>query len=415
MPPVYYPLAVGLSLLTSLTAPLLTRRAGPIADAILRRRPRWLVTVFESYQEWLEKLRDRRAGNLLWKLSRKRVIQIGVELLFVAGLLVFAEPMERALSGLLGTDWLFPGGPRAIFWCALVGVALVPLFAVWRNVGALALIIAEFSTQAVPRARQERLRGLIANGIRLVATVAMVVWVASFAPPGAARWTLLGSLLVVVTLLLLLRRRLVYWHSELEVGLQDVLGENSPSRMSATSAPWAGRKHEEWALGVSDCVIPDLAECSGRTLAQLGLRSRFGCTVVGVERQGCMITLPGPGEALFPRDKVLLLGTPEQTSAAKALIGAVAAHESSDFDVVGLETVTVPAGSRAAGATLMELAPSARHGVQLAGIRRGPMRILNPGADERLLADDELLAIGTPVKLREFKAWVREVEPAEPT
>jgi CPA2 family monovalent cation:H+ antiporter-2 len=411
VPPVYYPLAVGLSLLTSLTAPLLTRRAEPITDALLNRRPRWLVTVLDSYQGWLEKLRERRAGNLLWKLSRKRVIQIGVELLFVAGLLVFAEPMEAALGRALGPDWLFPNGPTVLFWAALVGVALVPLYAVWRNVGALALIIAEFSTQGQPPAQQERLRGLIANGIRLVSTVAMVIWVASFAPAGTVRWTLLASALVVAALLLLLRRRLVYWHSELESGLQDVLGEGAAPRMSATSTPWAGNKHEEWHLNVSDCVIPDLAECSGRTLAQLDLRGRFGCTVVGVERQGCMIALPGPGEALFPRDKVLLLGSPAQIAAAKPAIGAVSAGDASDFDAVGLETVTVPAGSRAAEAALIELAPAARHGVQLAGVRRGPVRILNPRADERLRAGDELLLIGTPVKLREFKAWVREIEP----
>ena len=408
VPRVYYPLAVGLSLMTSLTAPLLTRRADRIAGAILRHRPRWLVAALDSYQESLERLRERRAGSILWKLSRKRVIQIVIELLFVAGLLVFAEPMEAALTGALGRDWLFPGGPTLLFWPVLVGVALVPLFAVWRNVGALALIVAEFSTQAQPADQQERLRGLIANGIRLIATVAMAVWVASFAPPGAARWTLLGSALVVLTLLLLLRRRLVYWHSELEVGLQDVLGDGSAPRLSATSVPWAGRKHEEWSLGVSDCVIPDLAECSGRTLAQLGLRSRFGCTVVGVERQGCMIPLPGPDEALFPRDKVLLLGSPEQTASAKTALGAVSASDSSDFDAVGLETVTVPTGSRAAGGTLVELGPASRHGVQLAGVRRGALRILNPGADERLQAGDELLALGTPVKLREFKAWVRE-------
>ncbi len=408
VPPVYYPLAVGLSLVTSLTAPMLTRKAEPIADLILRRQPRWLATVLTSYHDWLEKVRDRRAGSMLWKLTRKRVIQIVVELLFVAGLLVFAEPMEQTLSAWLGADWLFPGGPRVLFWAGLVALALMPLFAVWRNVGALAMILAEFSTQTQPPAQQERMRALISNGIRLVATVALVVWVASFAPAGAARWTLLGSLLVVMVALLLLRRRLVYWHSELEVGLQDVLGDGTGPRMSGNSAPWAGSKHEEWALGVSDCVIPDLAECSGRTLAQLGLRSRFGCTVVGVERQGCMITLPGPGEALFPRDKVLLLGTPEQTAAAKHVLGTVAAHDSSDFDAVGLDTVTVPVGSRAAGCNLAELAPAARHGVQLAGIRRGVRRILNPGAEERLQAGDELLAIGTPVKLREFKTWVRE-------
>ncbi len=414
VPPVYYPIAVGLSLTTSLTAPLLTRKSDVVAGWITRRRPRWLVTMLESYQDWLERLSERRAGSLLWKLSRKRVIQIVVELLFVAGLLVFAEPMEAALVKWLGADWLIPGGPRMLFWFVLVAVALVPLFAVWRNVGALALIIAEFSTQGQPHGRQERMRGLIANGIRLLATMLMVVWVASFAPAGSAGWTLLGSVLVVMAVFVLLRRKLVYWHSELEVGLQDVLGEGSAQRMSSTSVPWAGTKHEEWALGVSDCVIPDLAECSGRTLVQLGLRSRFGCTVVGIERQGCMIALPGPQEALFPRDKVLFLGTPEQTAAAKAATGAVAAADSSDFDVVGLETVTLPPRSRATGATLMEIAPSAKHGVQVTGIRRGPMRILNPAANECLCVGDELLVLGAPDRLRAFKVWAREVASPEP-
>lgn len=409
VPPRYYPLAVGLSLLTSLTAPLLTRRSDVIADAILRRRPRWLVGALDAYQEWLERLRERQAGNLLWKLSRKRVIQIVVELLFVAGLLVFAEPMESAISSRLGQDWLFPGGPTFLFWTALVVVALVPLFAVWRNVGALALIVAEFSTQAQPQPKRERLRGLIANGIRLVATVLLVVWVGSFAPAGAARVTLLGGALVATTALLVLRRRMIYWHSELEVGLQEVLSDSGPGRMSATSVPWLG-KHEEWKLSVSDCVVPDLAACAGCSLAQMNFRARFGCTVVGIERQGTMIPLPGPDQALFPRDKVLFLGTPEQAAAAKAFLGAVSvgADEGSDFDVVGLETVTVPAGSRAVGSTLGELAPAARHGVQIAGLRRGSVRVLSPGAEEHVGQGDELLALGTPVKLRAFKAWVRE-------
>jgi CPA2 family monovalent cation:H+ antiporter-2 len=60
--------------------------------------------------------------------------------------------------------------------------------------------------------------------------------------------------------------------------------------------------------------------------------------------------------------------------------------------------------------TLAELAPSAGHGVQIAGIRRGAIRLLGPGGDERVGAGDELLVFGTPVKLRDFKAWVRETE-----
>jgi CPA2 family monovalent cation:H+ antiporter-2 len=398
--------------MTSLVAPLLMRRSEKIAGKVLALRPGWLVSALDGYHDWLERMRERRSGNVLWKLSRKRIIQIVVELLFVSGLLVFAEPMEQTVTEWLGRDWLFENGPAYLFWLGLVAVSTMPLFAAWRNIGALAMIVADFSTHGHPRAAH--LRPLIANGARLIALVTLVVWVASFAPSGAvARWILLASLLIAATSLLLLRRRLVYWHSELEVELQGLLDENTTGRLTATSVPWLGR-HDEWRLNVTECVIPDLAACSGLTLAQLNLRSRHGCTVVGIERQGCMIAQPGPECALYPRDRVLMLGSPEQTAAAKAGLCVVSvATEGSEFDAVGLELVSVPAGSRAAGRTLAELAPSAGHGVQITGIRRGAIRLLGPGGEERVGAGDELLTFGTPVKLRAFKAWVRDTGAAE--
>ncbi len=410
VPARFYPLAVGLSLMTSLLAPLLTRRSETIADRLLGLRPRWLVSGLDAYHDWLERLRERRRGNVLWKLSRKRIIQIVVELLFVAGLLVFADSMEQKLTEWLGRDRFFPNGPVVLFWLGLVLIAVMPLYAAWRNVVALAMIVADFSTQG--HAQAARLRPLIANGAKLVALVAMVVWVASFAPAGAvARWALPASALVAGVALVLLRRRLVYWHSELEVELQGLLDEGSAGRLTATSVPWLGR-HEEWKINVSECMIPDLAACSGCTLAELNLRARHGCTVVGIERQGCMISQPGPECALYPRDRILLLGGPEQTAAAKAQLGVVTVSaEGSEFDAVGLEVVTVPAGSKAAGLTLATLAPSLNHGVQIAGIRRGVIRLLGPGGEERVKSGDELLTFGTPVKLRAFKTWIRDTTP----
>jgi CPA2 family monovalent cation:H+ antiporter-2 len=46
--------------------------------------------------------------------------------------------------------------------------------------------------------------------------------------------------------------------------------------------------------------------------------------------------------------------------------------------------------------------------VQIAGVHRGGMRILNPSAQERLRAGDEVLMLGTPVQIREFQRWLRE-------
>lgn len=96
--------------------------------------------------------------------------------------------------------------------------------------------------------------------------------------------------MLAVVALVVLRRKLIYWHSEMEVELLSVI-ETSDSKMASTTAPWL-RLHGEWNLHMIDCTLPDLADCRGRQIAELGLRARFGCSVVGVERQGYMIPLP---------------------------------------------------------------------------------------------------------------------------
>jgi CPA2 family monovalent cation:H+ antiporter-2 len=132
--------------------------------------------------------------------------------------------------------------------------------------------------------------------------------------------------------------------------------------------------------------------------------------VVGIERQGFMISLPPPTAVLYPRDKVLLLGTTEQVKAGKAALGSVSGEAASDslFEDVQMTALSVPGWSKAAGQTLSVLSPARIHGVQIAGINRAGARILNPGGQEKLEPGDEILALGTPVQIRDFKAWLRE-------
>jgi CPA2 family monovalent cation:H+ antiporter-2 len=159
-----------------------------------------------------------------------------------------------------------------------------------------------------------------------------------------------------------------------------------------------------------DCTLPDLADCQGKRIADLDLRTRFGCSVVGIERQGFMIPLPTPDQVLYPRDKVLLLGTTDQVKAGREFLGGVSGSHAADsvFEEVRMEAMTLPGTSRAASRTLAELSPAQNHGVQIAGVHRGGLRILNPTAQETLRAGDEILVLGTPVDIAEFKQWVRE-------
>jgi CPA2 family monovalent cation:H+ antiporter-2 len=293
-----------------------------------------------------------------------------------------------------------------MFWAVLVVVTLAPLVAIWRNFSAMSLLYAEVLTKG--RKDAKRLRPIVETALKIGVGGGLFLWLVAILPAeDTARWLLLVSALVALVALFVLRRKLIYWHSELEVELLSVI-ETGDNKMTATTAPWL-QPHGEWNLHMIDCTLPDLADCQGKKISELALRSRFGCSVVGIERQGFMIPLPSPDAVLYPRDKVLLMGTTDQVRHGKAFLGAVSGMPASDslFEEVRMEALTLPYWSRAAGRTLADLSPARDHGVQIAGIHRGGVRILNPSAQEKLRPGDEVLALGAPLQIAEFKDWLR--------
>lgn len=406
VPARFFPLAVGVSLLTTLAGPALTRHSESIATAAVARLPRWFGTWLRLYFQWLERLRRRRNRNLLWQLSRKRIVQVAVGGLFVTGVVVFSGQLFD-----FADDWLgqrFPAPVvELVFWIVLALVILAPLVAIWRNLSAMALLYAQLSTKG--QAQAKRMRPLIETALKVAAGVAICVWLMAILPAeGTARWLLGVTAVVALVALLVLRRQLVLWHSEMEVEILSAI-EAGEGRRSAAAAP-SLQPHGKWNLRMIDCTLPDLADCQGRRIAELDLRARFGCSIVGIERQGLMIPLPPPDTVLFPRDKVLLMGTTDQVRAGRTFLAGVSAQPVADsvFEEVRMESIMLPPWSRAAGRSLGHLTLARSHGVQIAGVHRGGLRILNPGAQEQLREGDEILVLGTPVQIAEFSAWVRE-------
>lgn len=407
VPPRFYPLAVGVSLLTTVLAPFIMRRSGKIADGVVARQPRWVRNWLRWYHNWLEQMRRRRARNLLWQMSRKRIAQVGVGVFFVTGIVVFSGQLFVLVETWFGPGMIPHHTLQLVFWTGLALVILAPLVAIWRNLSAMALIYAEISTRDNPPAK--RFRPLIEAVLKTGFAIAIGLWLLAILPLNAETlWLLVLGLVVAVAAVLVLRRKLIYWHSEMEVEILSVM-ETGENRMSATTAPWL-QPHGDWNLQMIDCTLPDLADVQGKRIAELDLRARFGCSVVGIERQGYMITLPTPDAVLYPRDKVLLMGTTEQVQAGKNFLGVVSDSAGLDsvFEEIRMEALTLPEWSRAAGRTLGELSPAQSHGVQVAGVNRSGLRILNPSSHERLRSNDEILVLGTPVQIDEFKSWIHE-------
>lgn len=403
----FYPLAVGVSLVTTLIAPLLTRRSESIAGFVIAREPRWLADWLAAYRAWLVRVRERGRRNLIWQLSRKRLAQVTVGMLFVTGLIVFSDKLFDLALSAFGRNRFFRYDLDVIFWALLALVSLAPLVAIWRNFSAMALLFSEIATRGNPHAK--RLRPTVETSLKVSVAAGLALWLLAIIPIGEkGRPLLLFSGIVALIGVLVLRRKLIYWHSEMEVEILSVI-ETGDTQMTSTTAPWL-QPHGEWNLHMIDCTLPDLADCQGKRIADLDLRTRFGCSIVGIERQGFMIPLPTPDAVLYPRDKVLLLGTTEQVRGGQKFLGAVTGMRTSDsvFEEVSMEAMLIPSWSRAVGKTLGELSPAQHYGVQVAGIHRMGLRILNPTAHEPLKAGDEILVLGPPAQNEEFKMWLRE-------
>ncbi|MBE0596808.1 MAG: cation:proton antiporter, partial [Desulfuromonadales bacterium] len=403
LPPEFYSIAVGVSILTVLLTPVINRHAEPFLGRMERAEPRWVHRTLEIYHHWLAQLGNAHAGRLWWQLSRKRLLQVALEMLFITGLLIFSERLLGAFqqSSLAG-GWR-PETARLLFWAAIGILVLFPFVAIWRNLAATAMIFAELA------ATRTRLPApLVENSLKALSALGLGYWLAYILPseslPGWG-WIVIAA--VLVSVLVIFSRRLIYWHSGWQSTLQDVFAEERLSEPSPPM-PWL-EKTDDWDLRIQEFLVPDRAACSGHSIADLRVRSQFGCTIVEIDRHGHAIIAPEPTEAIYAGDRLLLLGTPEQIAAARSGLSQVkGVDEIADFDQARLERVTVPVGPRTGG-SISELQIQRQTGVLVVGIDRAGKRVVNPAGDELLNEGDELLILGPPEQVRRFRRWLVEV------
>jgi monovalent cation:H+ antiporter-2, CPA2 family len=410
IPPSFYPIAVGTSLLTSLVAPSLMRRSNPISHWIDERLPLPLREWIAFYHSWLEQMARKRQRSFLWKLTSGRLTQTGAQILFVSGLVLFVRPLYRWVQATLGNDWLFENGTVIVFWTLFGVVVLAPLVAIWRNVGSLSMILAEWMTKDMRR--KSTLQPLIERSLQTAAAVVLGVWLLAVMPFGVSvLWAFLVVLGFLLLVAVLLWRRLVYWQSRLEIEMS-VQMQHALGTKEAQDLQQLLREHQSsWQLHAEEYVLPEFSALAGRRIGELALRKRFGCSIASIDRHGIVIANPSADVVLYPQDRLLLLGSTEQIDKAMIELGVVRTQPDQEIEEFSLETITVAEHSPRAGKTLAELDPFRHAGVQVAGIQRGPRQILTPSGSDKLETGDELLVLGTTQQIQDFAEWLNEAAP----
>jgi CPA2 family monovalent cation:H+ antiporter-2 len=407
MPKAFYPVAVGVSLLTVLISPVLNRHAEGILAFVDRIEPRWLTRLLVTYRDWLSQI-SSVSGGQWWQLSKRRLVQIALEALFVTGLLIFSE---RILAEIQASGWLAgfaPGRVILSFWIIVGLVVIIPLIAIWRNLAAVGMIFSEEASRHTRLSAQ-----VIEAAIKVVSAVAMASWLARILPTESLpRWAWLIIAVILAGAVAVFSRRMIYWHSRWEDTLSDVFrtaaaNERDLSDSAARAKPSWLATPSDWNINVQECVLPEGAAGGGRSIADLRVRSQFGCSIMEIHRHGSTLIAPEPSQVLYGGDRLLLLGTREQIEkASEALTALTPPSGTPAFDEARLETLPVPAGAHV-GRTLAELQIHRYTGVLIAGHGRSGQRRVNPPASQTLEVGDELLVLGGPKQIRDFKLWLQ--------
>jgi CPA2 family monovalent cation:H+ antiporter-2 len=219
-----YPIAVAVSVVTTLLTPYMIKLADPLAARLAAALPERVTRPFALYTAWLQTRRPRGQRIVIGKIVRKILLQVFVNFALVAAIFLvaayFAPVVGERLLARIGAERF----QEALVWGGALVVSLPFLIATYRKLKALSLLLAELSTGTSEGSGSPSVRRIVSEVIPAASIAGMLLFVsalsASILPPVDL---LVLVLLVAAGLTVLLWRWFIRFHARLQMALMDTL------------------------------------------------------------------------------------------------------------------------------------------------------------------------------------------------
>lgn len=321
-----YPIAVAVSVITTLVTPYLIKSSDGLVGWFDRKAPRPLANSLELYTRWVGQLGSQGRTNQAGKLMRRWIGQMLLNVALIAALFIAAAYVKRYPPTWLDGVWTGLGmgedGIKAAYWL-MAGLLSLPMFiATFRKLQALGLLVAEVKVrQAVAGEHTAAIRSVVAQVIPIAGALALGLFVLVLSSALLPSFKVLVVLLVIVGLVAWrLWSSFIKVYSQAQVALQETLAQPAAPRPDHVTAAFPSLLKE---ADLESVTLPLGSPVAGKLIRELELRTRTGASIVGIERTGAAnIINPGPDEEVHAEDRLLLLGRHEQlTAARKHLLG----------------------------------------------------------------------------------------------
>ena len=379
-----YPIAVGVSVLTTFFTPFMMRLAEPIYVMAQRNLPfKWLDSL-EQYSSSSQLIEGESKWRQLLRYYFQHVLLNSV--VIVGIILLMSYFLEPLLDSYLRPSLL------AKLTSAILGLVFMAPF-IWALTGKKIhrIVYKELwldqNYNRGPLVMLEILRNLIA--VILVGILLLQLF-----PFWISFW---GTLIVLGLIAFLFRQGLQQFYERIEGRFLENLHERENQENFVNK-----RYLSPWDAHLTQYEVSPSVSFLGKSLEELQWRETYGINVAFIVRGGIMKYAPIRTEQIYPYDKIGVIGTDQQLLEFGKIMVTAEINETEDTEGVDLEKIVVDEHVRLTGKTIRNSGLREHTDGLVVGIERKGERILNPSSDTVIEWDDVLWVVGNRKKIRAF-------------
>lgn len=381
-----YPIAVGVSVLTTFTTPYMIRLADPLIG--------WLEKILPA--RWQQKLQEYSAGTQVlkgesdWRIVVKLLMQMLIinVVVIIAILLASKYLLYPFMHTMIDAQLV-----ASLVTIAITLMAMMPF--VWALMAkkiqhsAYRQLWLDSKYNHGPLVAVEVFRNALA-----VAFVAVLL-AQHFSTPVAVGVTIA----VIAVVMIVFRQRLQRFYQRIE---QRFLNNLHEKEKAAKQAP---KLLTPWDAHLSKIRICATSPFIGKTLEELALREQYGVNIAFIERGNKLLYAPSRLEKLFPYDEIGVIGNDHQLQKFTVLVEEQN-EEAPVADLlaqqISLEKVVVDEHNGLRGKSIRDSGIREMTNGLVVGIERDGERMLNPSSATTFEWNDVIWLVGDRHKIAQL-------------
>jgi CPA2 family monovalent cation:H+ antiporter-2 len=379
-----YPIAVAVSAVTTFTTPYMIQASGPFAGWLERTLPKRWTSALDRYGQQADQVKETSAWR---QLLRSYIMNLAV---FAVLCLATIFVLGPAFIMLFGKRFL---GLDGHIWAGMATfVVMMPL--IW----AMSLRRIARNAYRALWLNQRHLRGplVMLELVRLAAAVVVLALLVNvFFSTG---WALLALLVLMVFAVGMFRQRLHRFYLRMEARFMRNLNERELSQRRTDLAPWD--------MHVAQVRMAMDSALAGQSLAELGLREKYGVNIALIERSdGSTVSAPGNADRLLPGDNLMVIGTDAQLAQLHQALEkprTSPGKRGMAKEDIRLRRYRITPQSSLVGKSIRESGLREEASAMVAGIERAGERIMNPDGTMVFKSRDVLWLVGNGAAIANY-------------